>query len=101
MGEMFNVANHPNVTGVSTTAYNSSSNSSVTSPCTIPGGGTFGTVSGQAQIECSVMTFQPRTANAGTIGNFNNQSGFSADTTADSNFAYSPRQVMLTIRLEW
>jgi hypothetical protein len=101
MGEMFNVANHPNVTGVSTTAYNSSSNSSVTSLCTPPNGASFGAVSGQGQIECSYMTYQPRAANAGTAGTFNQQNGFGADTTANSNFAYSPRQVMLTIRMEW
>jgi outer membrane receptor protein involved in Fe transport len=101
MGEMFNVANHPNITGVNNGAYNSSSNSGVTKTCSIPTGGTIGAPTGQGQIECSVMTFQPRTANAGTIGNFNNQSGFGADTNANSNFAYSPRQVMLTIRMEW
>jgi outer membrane receptor protein involved in Fe transport len=101
MGEMFNVANHPNITGVNTSAYTSSSNSGVTKTCSIPTGGTIGAPSGQGQIECSVMSFQPRVANAGTIGNFNNQGGFGAATSANSNFAYSVRQVMLSLRLEW
>ncbi len=39
MGEFFNVANHQNVTGVITTAYNLSSNSSVTAGCTGSRGG--------------------------------------------------------------
>jgi hypothetical protein len=43
MGEFFNMANHPNVTGVSNTAYNLADNSSVTKACT----GTS-TVTGQA-----------------------------------------------------
>jgi hypothetical protein len=101
MGEMFNLANHPNITGVNTSAYNSSSNSGVTKTCSYPQGGTFGAITGQGQIECSVMTYQPRVANAGTIGNFNNQGGFGAATSANSNFAYSVRQVMLSLRLEW
>jgi len=101
LGEMFNVANHPNITGVSTTAYNMSSNSNVQTPCTNPAGGTFGAVTGQTQIECSVMTYVPLTNNAGGSGLFNQQSGFGSATNANSNFAYSVRQVMLTMRIEW
>jgi hypothetical protein len=101
MGELFNVANHPNITNVNSTAYNMSSNSSVTSPCTIPSGGTFGTITGQAQIECTVMTYVPQAANAGTAGLFNTRNGFGAATSANSNFAYSVRELMLTMRVEW
>ena len=109
MGEMFNVANHPNITGVSTTAYNMSSNSTATvsgvtnvlQPCTIPSGGTFGAISGQTQIECTVMQYVPQAANANTAGLFNTRNGFGADTSANSNFAYSVRQVMITLRVEW
>ncbi len=98
MGEVFNVANHPNVTGINNGAYTESSNSKTTSSCSIPSGGTFGTVTGQGQIECSLMTYTPR---GNTSNAFNYQTGFGADTNADSNFAYSPRQVMLTMRIEW
>ena len=98
MGEVFNLANHPNVTSVNTGAFTESSNSSVTKLCSLPSGGTFGAVSGQGQIECSTMSFTPR---GNTSNAFNYQTGFGADTNADSNFAYSPRQVMLTIRMEW
>lgn len=101
MGEMFNVANHPNITGVNVNAYSLSSNSSTTSTCANPAGGTFGAITGQPAIECSSATYLPRTANAGTIGNFNNQGGFGAATSANSNFAYSVRQVMITMRIEW
>ncbi len=101
MGELFNVANHPNITGVNDDAYSLASNSSTTTACTNPAGGTFGAIAGQGQIECSVATYLPRTANAGTIGNFNNQGGFGAATSANSNFAYSVRELMLTMRLEW
>ena len=99
MGEVFNAANHPNVTGVNNGAYTESSNSGVTKTCSIPnGGGTFGAITGQGQIECASLSFTPR----GNTGNaFNYQTGFGADTNANSNFAYSPRQVMLSLRLEW
>ncbi len=53
MGEVFNVANHPNVTSVNTGAFTESSNSSMTKTCSIPSGGTFGAITGQGQIECS------------------------------------------------
>jgi outer membrane receptor protein involved in Fe transport len=88
-GEFFNLANHTNVTGVSSTAYNLSSNSGVTSGCT----GKL--VSGQAQQECSSLTFVPRT------GTGVNATGFQSVNNADSNFAYSPRQVQISLRLEF
>ena len=87
LGEFFNVANHQNATTVSATAYNLSSNSSVTSGCTGQ------TVPGQAQQECSTMTYQYNANSTkpllGTV------------TNSDSNFAYSPRQVQLSLRLEF
>jgi hypothetical protein len=89
IGEVFNIANHVNVTSESTTAYNFSANSSVTSGCT----GLM--VSGQAQSECSTMTFVPKT------GSGVNASGFGAITNAGSNFAYSPRQIQLSLRLDF
>ncbi len=88
MGEFFNVANHQNVTGESTTAYNLSSNSSVTSGCT-------SLVSGQPFEECSTLKFVPKTGSGTTA------SGFRAVTNTGSNFAYSPRQVQLSLRLDF
>jgi hypothetical protein len=89
MGEFFNVANHQNVTSESTTAYNLSSNSSVTSGCS----GEL--VTGQAQQECSTLTYVPKT------GSGVNASGFQAITNSGSNFAYSPRQVQLSLRVDF
>jgi outer membrane receptor protein involved in Fe transport len=88
VGEFFNVANHMNVTGVSSAAYNLSSNSGVTSGCSV-------LVTGQAQQECSTLTYVPKTG-AGV-----NASGFGSVSNADSNFAYSPRQVQLSLRLDF
>ncbi len=88
MGNFFNVANHQNVTSVSSTAYNLSSNSSVTSGCTA-------TLAGQVQEECATLTYVPR------AGSGVNASGFRAITNSGSNFAYSPRQVMISLRLEF
>jgi hypothetical protein len=90
MGEFFNMANHPNVTGVSNTAYNLADNSSVTKACT----GTS-TVTGQVQDECSTLKYVPK------AGTGINASGFGAVTNANSNFAYSPRQVQISLRLEF
>ncbi len=88
LSEFFNVANHQNVTGVITTAYNLSSNSSVTAGCTQG-------VSGQTQEECSTLTYVPK-AGSGTAA-----SGFGAVNNSGSNFAYSPRQVQLSLRLDF
>ncbi len=90
MGEFFNLANHQNVTGVSSTAYNLADNSSLTTGCTAAQ-----MVPGQAQQECSTLTFVPKTG-VGTSA-----SGFGAITNSNSNFAYSQRQVMLSLRLEF
>jgi hypothetical protein len=89
VGEFFNVVNHMNVTGVSSTAYNLSSNSGVTSGCATQ------MVTGQAQQECSTLTYVPK-AGVGV-----NASGFGSVSNADSNFAYSPRQVQLSLRLDF
>lgn len=89
IGEFFNVANHQNVTSVVTTAYNLSSNATVSSGCS----GQM--VPGQAQSECSTLTFVPK-AGSGIAA-----SGFGAVTNSGSNFAYSPRQVQLAIRLDF
>ena len=89
MGEFFNLANHQNVTSESTTAYNLSSNSSVTSGCS----GSL--VTGQTQEECSTLTYVPKT------GSGVNASGFQAITNSGSNFAYSPRQVQLSLRVDF
>lgn len=89
MGEFFNLANHQNITSVRNGAYNLSANSAVTSGCT----GSM--VSGQAQQECSTLTFIPKS------GTGIQATGFGSNSNADSNFAYSPRQVMLSLRLEF
>jgi outer membrane receptor protein involved in Fe transport len=89
MGEFFNVANHQNVTGVITTAYNLSSNSSVTAGCAAS------LVAGQTQDECSTLTYVPK-AGSGTAA-----SGFGAVNNSGSNFAYSPRQIQLSLRLDF
>jgi len=89
MGEWFNLANHQNVTGMSSNAYNFSANSAVTSGCA----GSL--VPGQAQQECATMTYIPLKG-AGIQA-----SGFQAVTNSDSNFAYSPRQVQLSLRLDF
>jgi hypothetical protein len=52
-------------------------------------------VSGQAFDECSTMTYVPLS------GTGVNATGFQAVTSANSNFAYSPRQIMLSLRLEF
>jgi outer membrane receptor protein involved in Fe transport len=90
MGEMFNVANHQNVTGVSTSAYTLSANSSVTpsSTCAAASGN-----SGLA--ECSTMKYVPRT------GTGINASGFGSVSNANSNFVYSTRQMQVSLRLEF
>jgi hypothetical protein len=84
MGEFFNVANHPNVTSVINGAYNLSAQ---TTGCPA--------IAGQPQQECSTMTFIPKSGTGIAA------SGFRAINNADSNFAYSPRQVQLSLRLDF
>jgi hypothetical protein len=89
LGEFFNLANHQNVTSESTTAYNLSSNASLTSGCSTA------MVPGQAQQECATLTYVPKS------GSGVNATGFRAVTNSGSNFAYSPRQVQLSLRLDF
>jgi hypothetical protein len=89
IGEGFNVSNHVNVTGVQTSAYTLSANSSVTSGCSV-------TAPGQALEECSTMTFVP------LVGAGHAASGFRAATSANSSsFSFTPRQVQLALRLDF
>ena len=90
IGEFFNLANHQNVTGVSTTAYNLSDNSSLTKACAGQS-----TVSGQAQIECSTMTFVPM------VGAGHAESGFGAVTSTNNVYMYTQREIELTLRLDF
>jgi hypothetical protein len=52
-------------------------------------------VSGQAQQECATLIYVPSTGSGVTA------SGFRAITNSGSNFAYSLRQVMLSLRLDF
>jgi len=90
MGEFFNLANHQNVTGVSTTAYNLSANSKLTSGCSASQ-----MVTGQAQEECSTLTFVPKT------GSGISASGFGAVTSTNNVYMYTPREVELTLRVNF
>jgi hypothetical protein len=94
LGEFFNLANHQNVTGVNTGAYSASANSSTTSPCTSTGAGPS-SVAGQAQDECATLTYQPLTG-AGHL-----ESGFGAVTNTNNVYLYTPREVELTLRLQF
>jgi len=87
LGDVFNLANHQNVTGVNTTAYNSTSNGSLTPSSTCP------VVGSQTQAECSTMAFQYA---AGTTTPL-----LGTPTNANSNFAYSQREVQLSVRLDF
>ena len=69
IGEAFNVANFQNITSLVTTAYN------LTTPTTANGTGT--------------LTYQPRTATG----------GFGYVNSANSNFAYSPRNIQAGARI--
>jgi hypothetical protein len=89
LGEAFNLANHQNVTGITTAAYNLSANSSVTAGCT----GSL--VSGQAQNECSTMTYSPF-AGAG-----HSESGFGSVTSTNNTYLYTQRELELTLRLDF
>jgi hypothetical protein len=73
LGEAFNVFNHQNYTGVNSTGYNFGSSTSTTNP--------DGTAS-----YTTPLTYAP---------------SFGTYTNANSNYAYSPRQVQLAIRLEF
>ena len=87
----FNISNHENVTSVQTSAYTLSANSNVTSGCS----GSQSQVPGQAQEECSTMTFVP------LVGSGHLASGFKAITNTNSDYVYTPRQVQLALRLDF
>jgi hypothetical protein len=89
LGESFNLANHQNVTGVSTSAYTFAANSSVTSGCAAT------PITGQAQSECSTMTYVPLT------GAGHSQSGFGAVTNSNNTYMMTQRELELTLRLDF
>ena len=76
LGEMFNVLNHQNVTGVSATAYSINATANSTTPA-------------------NTLVYQPEQG-AGV-----NASGFGAATNANSNFVYSQRQIQLGMKLDF
>jgi hypothetical protein len=94
LAEAFNLPNHQNVTGVSNGAYNLAANSSVTSPCTGTGSGPS-TVTGQAQDECTTMTYIPLT------GAGHSQGGFGAVTSTNNTYMMTQRELELTLRLDF
>jgi hypothetical protein len=97
MAEAFNLANHQNVTGVQTGAYSFTPNGNGTTPCNVPGSttATFGAVAGQAQDECAVMTYQPH-GGTGT-----SQTGFGAVTSSNNTYLFTPREIEVTLRLQF
>jgi outer membrane receptor protein involved in Fe transport len=90
MGEFFNLANHQNVTTVNTGAYNLAANSSVTAGCSASQ-----LVTGQAQEECSTMTYVPKT------GIYTSAAGFGAATSTNNTYMYTPREIELTLRMQF
>lgn len=90
IGEFFNLGNHQNVTTVNTGAYNLSANGSVTSGCS---GSSLG--AGQAQEECSTMTFIPK------AGAYTSATGFGAATSTNNVYMYTPREIELTLRMQF
>jgi outer membrane receptor protein involved in Fe transport len=80
VAEAFNLLNHLNVTGVTSTAYSIGSCSSV---------------SGTEDCKLTYQPFVP-----GTTG-ITGQSGFGAITNADSTFVYSQRQIQLGLKLDF
>jgi hypothetical protein len=90
LAEVFNAANHQNVTGVSSSAYNLSSNSSLTPSASCAA------VSGNSGLaECSTMTFNPK------AGSGISASGFRAITNSNSTYMYTQRELELTLRLNF
>ena len=76
LGEVFNLLNHQNVTGVNGTAYAINATASSTTPA-------------------NTLVYQPAQG-AGV-----NASGFGTVSNADSNFVYSQRQIQLGIKLDF
>jgi hypothetical protein len=52
-------------------------------------------VSGQAQAECSTLTYVPLT------GAGHAESGFGAVTSTNNVYMYTPREVELTLRMQF
>jgi outer membrane receptor protein involved in Fe transport len=90
LGEFFNATNHQNVTTINNYAYNASANSSLTSGCS-----SGQMVTGQAQAECSTLTYLPLT------GSGTHESGFGSVTSTNNVYMYTPREIELTLRLEF
>ena len=90
MGEFFNLANHQNETTVNGSAYTLASNSSVTAGCS---GSQL--VAGQAQEECSTMTYLPKS------GSGISATGFGAVTSSNNVYMYTPREIELTLRMQF
>jgi outer membrane receptor protein involved in Fe transport len=76
LGEMFNVLNHQNVTGVNATAYSINATANSTTPA-------------------NTLVYQP--AQGAGI----NASGFETVNNANSNFVYSQRQIQLGVKLDF
>jgi len=76
LGEMFNVLNHQNVTGVTATAYSINGTATSTTPA-------------------NTLVYQP--AQGAGVNAF----GFGTVNNADSNFVYSQRQVQLGVKLDF
>ncbi|HTC94066.1 MAG TPA: TonB-dependent receptor [Terriglobales bacterium] len=83
LADVFNLANHTNVTGVTTTGYSVVSSGSIATP-TGPVACSVGTPCLSYNVNST--TFVP---------------AFGTPTSANSNFAYSPRQVQLGIRVKF
>ena len=76
LGEMFNVLNHQNVTGVSATAYSINTTATSTTPA-------------------NTLVYQP--AQGAGVNAF----GFGTVNNADANFVYSQRQIQLGVKLDF
>ena len=90
LGEFFNLANHQNVTGVNSYAYNLTANSSVT-----PSASCAAVTGNSGLAECSTMSYIPLT------GAGHSEGGFGAVTSTNNVYMYTPREVELTLRLDF
>ena len=95
MGEFFNLANHQNVTTVSSTAYNMSSYSYNSSAPLTPNASCPAATGNLGFAECTTMTYQPKTGSGITA------SGFGAVTSTNNVYMYTPREVELTLRVNF
>jgi hypothetical protein len=95
MGEFFNLANHQNVTTVSTTAYNLSSYSYSSSSPLTPNASCPAATGNSGFAECSTLTYVPKAGSGITA------SGFGAVTSTNNVYMYTPREVELTLRINF